>query len=110
MIGATAGEASFVLAGLVGNAAEFDPLVRHVDINSSGGTIAPPGTVVASFEANDDGAAKKGIATSHHHGDRARQAAGHEDSVLSRVRTAVARLAARRATVRYGEARASSRR
>ena len=31
VIGATAGEAPFVLDGLVGNAAEFDPLVHHVD-------------------------------------------------------------------------------
>ena len=31
MIGATAGEAPFVLDGLVGNAAEFDPLVHYVD-------------------------------------------------------------------------------
>ena len=31
MIGATAGEAPFVLDGLVGNAAAFDPLVHHVD-------------------------------------------------------------------------------
>ena len=32
VIGATAGEAPFVLDGLVGNAAQFDPLVYHVDI------------------------------------------------------------------------------
>ena len=31
VIGATAGEAPFVLDGLVGNAAQFDPLVHHVD-------------------------------------------------------------------------------
>ena len=31
MIGATAGEAPFVLDGLVGNAAQFNPLVHHVD-------------------------------------------------------------------------------
>ena len=31
VIGATAGEAPFVLDGLVGNAAEFDPLVHHVN-------------------------------------------------------------------------------
>ena len=31
VIGATAGEAPFVLDGLVGNAALFDPLVHHVD-------------------------------------------------------------------------------
>ena len=31
VIGATAGEAPFVLDGLVGNAAEFDPLVHYVD-------------------------------------------------------------------------------
>ena len=31
VIGATAGEAPFVLDGLVGNAAGFDPLVHHVD-------------------------------------------------------------------------------
>ena len=31
MIGATAGEAPFVLDGLVGNAALFDPFVHHVD-------------------------------------------------------------------------------
>ncbi len=30
-IGATAGEAPFVLDGLVGNAAQFNPLVHHVD-------------------------------------------------------------------------------
>ena len=31
VIGATAGEAPFVLDGLVGNAAQFNPLVHHVD-------------------------------------------------------------------------------
>ena len=31
VIGATAGEAPFVLDGLVGNAAYFNPLVHHVD-------------------------------------------------------------------------------
>ena len=31
VIGTTAGEAPFVLDGLVGNAAQFDPLVHHVD-------------------------------------------------------------------------------
>ena len=31
VIGATAGEAPFVLDGLMGNAAQFDPLVHHVD-------------------------------------------------------------------------------
>ena len=31
VIGAAAGEAPFVLDGLVGNAAQFDPLVHHVD-------------------------------------------------------------------------------
>ena len=31
VVGATAGEAPFVLDGLVGNAAGFDPLVHHVD-------------------------------------------------------------------------------
>ena len=31
VIGATAGEAPFVLDGVVGNAAEFDPLVHYVD-------------------------------------------------------------------------------
>ena len=31
VIGATAGEAPFVLDGLVGNAVQFDPLVHHVD-------------------------------------------------------------------------------
>ena len=31
VIGATAGEVPFVLDGLVGNAAQFDPLVHHVD-------------------------------------------------------------------------------
>ena len=36
VIGAAAGEAPFVLDGLVGNAAEFDPLVHHV---GTGGVV-----------------------------------------------------------------------
>ena len=39
VIGVAAGEAPFVLDGLAGNAAEFDPLVHHV---GTGGVVPGP--------------------------------------------------------------------